>query len=264
MAGSPRTKLTVSSPAVLWLAATLAFAPPALSAGTLYRYQDEQGAIAYTDSRDRIPERARAKAQALDGDTLEPIAPGAAAAPRAGEVAPAPLGASVESSAPAELPPWRQWIDRLADLTIPLPSSYETGVGLTALVLIVWGIVIIRMTASAMVKLLVKVGLLVVAGGAAYALYFSGLSDRVAGVTGRLGHTTVTGKELLGAVEEKTGKVAEQLKRAATDRLKDAAGKAKEAAVGEASRTVEQANESSRRLQEQLERLEPARPSGKP
>lgn len=262
MAGSLRAGHLPCSPAVLWLPVILAVSTPAFSSGILYRYTDEQGAIAYTDSWDRIPERARAKAQALDGDTLEPARPDAAAAAPQVPVPESIPASSPEPPTPSPSSPWRAWLDRLGEQKIPLPSSYETGVGLTALVLIIWGVAIIRMTANALVKLLVKVGLLLVAGGAAYALYFSGLSGQVAEVTGRPGHATVTGKELLGAVEEKTGKVAEQLKQAAADRLKDAAGKAKEATVGEVNRTVEQANESTRTLQEQLERLEPTQPGG--
>lgn len=247
------------------LSAALFLTTPALPADIVFRYVDEHGTPSYTDSWDRIPEPARSRAQALDAKTLEPVQPGSEAPPQPSADPPLPAAPPptdrTEPQSPSLL---AAWTARVARVTIPLPTEYELGVGLISLVLFAGGIMILRMTANALVKLLVKLGLVLVAGGTVYVLYFSGLNERITEATGKPTHRSVTGQELIGDVQTTTGKVADQLKHATVDRLKDVVDQAKDATVGEATRTAEQANEANRHLTEQLDRIEPPRPDAAP
>ncbi len=262
MAGCLRVPLPAFRPPALCLVAALALAMPAFPAGVIYRYTDEHGAAAYTDAWERIPEAARSGAQVLDGDTLEPVRPGPAPAPAGSAPLPG-AGAPADSHAqPAAPSVFSVWLSRFAELTIPLLSEYQLGVGLTSLILAIWGIVILRMSANPLVKLFTKIGLFLLAGGAAYAMLFSGLNERITRATGKPAHPAVTGKELIQGVEAASGQATDRLKHVTVDRLKGVVEKAKDATLGEATRTVEQANEANRRLDEQLRNLDPLQPGG--
>jgi hypothetical protein len=150
------------------------------------------------------------------------------------------------------------WLDRFSKLTFPLPSQFQLGVGLTTLVLIIGAVIIMRVTQNPVFKLLLKASILLVIGGAVYALYLSGLNERVSQATHEQTGRTTSGKEILGEVKGKAGQVKQFLDKTALDPVKGAIEKTKAATVGDVTRTVNEANQANQELQRKLEEIEPA------
>lgn len=257
------------------------FAFPAWSGEVLYRYLDDQGVVNFANQRDSIPLKYQNSIQALDAITFQPVqeagapppAPAAPAGPAqepefqtpaglsslAKPAAPAgPAGQAPQPPPPAPMPAepaTPSWLDQFAGTTIPLPSQFQLGVGLTALVLIVCAVVVSRMMQNLVLKLLLKMSIMLLLGGAVYLMYFSGMNERMAESTKQPGKRSTTGKELLGNMQG----TAEQMKSALGKAAAPVSGvieKTKAATVGEANQAVNAANQSNQELDKRLREIE--------
>ncbi|MBM4121150.1 MAG: DUF4124 domain-containing protein [Nitrospira sp.] len=101
----------------LWLVVS-----PASSADVIYKYIDDNGVPSYTEVWDLIPERHRARAQALDPKTLEPVRTAPAA------VTPQATTNAVQTAPPAPPVPPSQHpaISRAAGTTRPGTRRSQT------------------------------------------------------------------------------------------------------------------------------------------
>lgn len=277
MPGSPQAAVPIARPRVLrsvCLSVLLGLAIPARSGEVIYRYVDDQGVATFSSQRDTIPLKYQDHVQALDAVTFQPVpeagsppAPPAAeefqtppglsslakpAAPSgetgqtAGPVA--PVSAQAERSGPS-------WLDQFAGTTFPLPSPFQLGVGLTTLVLIMFAMMVSRMTQGLVLRMLLRSSIVLLLGGAAYLLYFSGMNERMAETTGQPRQRTATGKEILGDMKDKADQMKSALDKAAAP-VTGAIEKTKAATVGEANQAVNAANQSNQQLDKRLREID--------
>nr|MBI3613045.1 DUF4124 domain-containing protein [Nitrospirota bacterium] len=247
----------------------LNLAPSAWSGEVIYRYVDDQGVANFTGQRDAIPLKYQGHAQALDAVTFQPVqdaaAPSPTAPPEPEFETPAglsrlakPSGQAAPPTAPQPIqaePAGPTWLDRFAGTTIRLPSQFQLGVGLTALVLIVCAVMVSRMMQSLVLKLLLRTSIMLLLGGAVYLMYFSGMNERMTETTGQPGQRITTGKELLGDMKGKADQMKSALGKAAAP-VTDVIEKTKAATVGETNQAVSAANEANQQLDKRLREIE--------
>ncbi len=255
----------------IFLLTLLSLAPSAWSGEVIYRYTDDQGVVNFTGQRDAIPLKYQDQAQALDAVTFQPV-PDAAAPPPAPTAPPEPefqtpaglsslarpAGQATPPVAPQPIQPepaGPSWLDRFAGATIPLPSQFQLGVGLTALVLIVCAVMVSRMMQNLVLKLLLRTSIMLLLGGAVYLVYFSGMNERMAETTRQPGQRTTTGKELLSDMQGKADQMKSALDKAASP-VTGVIEKTKAATLGEVNQTVDAANQSNRQLDKRLREIE--------
>jgi hypothetical protein len=243
----------------LLILALAAFSSPALSADVVYRYVDDNGVAFFTDNPGQIPPQYLSRAQALDAVTLQPVQQ----APD--ESVPTPAGLSslarqADQPPPKAEPPappfFASWLEKAAGIRVPVPTQFQLGVGLTALVLAIGAVIVIRISDNLIIKLLLKVSIMLVIGGAVYAMYLSGLNERVSQTTHEQTGQTTTGKEILEGVAGKAGQVKDLLDKTALDPARQAIEKTKAATVGDVTKTVEQANRANQQLDKSLREIE--------
>lgn len=255
----------------IFLLTVLSLAPTAWSGEVIYRYLDDQGVANFTGQRDAIPLKYQDQAQALDAVTFQPVQdavapPSAPTAPPEPEFeTPAglsrlakPAGQATPQTVPQPIqaePAGPMWLERLAGTTIPLPSQFQLGVGLTALILIICVVMVSRMLQSLVLKLLLRTSIMLLLGGAVYLMYFSGMNDRMAETTRQPGQRTTTGKELLGDMKGKADQMKSALSKAAAP-VTDVIEKTKAATVGETNQAVSAANEANQQLDKRLREIE--------
>jgi hypothetical protein len=234
---------------LLWLIVLLALVPPVLSDGVIYKYVDDNGVPTFTEQWQSIPERYHGRVQVLDPVTLQPVqASRDTATPRASTSSPVESASRPE---PAQPPAAPSWLDRLSQVTITLPSHYQTGVGLTTLVLVAGMIMVMRFSSNPLVKVLGKLAIMLMIGGAVYAIYFSGLNDRISEATRQPTHRITSGKEILGEVKGTAAQVTNMLEKTVAP-VTSVIDKTKAATIGEVNQTVTQANQSNQELQQRL------------
>jgi uncharacterized membrane protein len=249
----PNRSLSRALPLLLlcaWLAV-----PPAFSADVVYKYIDDNGIPSYTEVWDLIPERYRSRAQALDPKTLLPVQT-APAAPMPQTMTNAmqspPPTLPVQPAQPAPQAAAPSWLDRFAKMTFTLPSQYQMSVGLMTVILIGGVIFVMRFSSNPLVKVLGKLAIVLMVGGSIYAVYFSGLNDKISEVTKQPAQRTTSGKEIMGGVQ---GTAASAL-----GKVTNVIDKTKAATIGEVNQTVSQANQSNRELDKRLGEIDPPAP----
>ncbi|MBM4133345.1 MAG: hypothetical protein FJ245_06195 [Nitrospira sp.] len=246
-------------------------ASPAWSGEVIYRYIDDQGVVTFTGQRDAIPLKYQEQAQALDAVTFQPVQDPAAPIPAPSTPsepefqAPAglsrlakPAGQATPQTAPQPVQAARagpSWLDRMAGTTIPLPSQFRLGVGITAFVLIICTMMISRMLQNLVLKTLLKSSVMLLLGGAVYLMYFSGMNERMAETTRQPGQRTTTGNELLGDMKGKADQMKSALDKAAAP-VTGLLESTKAATVGEVNQTVNAANQSNQQLDKRLREIE--------
>jgi hypothetical protein len=241
----------------VWLIALLVFCSPALSADIIYRYVDQNGVTSFTERRDLIPEPFRNRAEALDAETLQPVQE----APAATTAAPSRTAPTAETAPPqaAQAPPfYASWLEHFAALAIPLPTRYQLGVGLTTLILVIGAVVVMRISSNPLVKILFKLLIVLMIGSAVYAIRFSGLNERISEATNESTRQTMTGKDVIGGVKEKTDQIKKVLDKTAGEGVRGVIERTKAATVGDVQQTVNEANQSTQRLEQKLQEIEPA------
>lgn len=249
------TRVTGSILPILTLA-VLAVASPTLSANVIYKYVDEQGVTNFTEDLQQVPSAYLDRIQALDPVTLQP-AKAAPATPgrRPSPSEPVANSAIVDYGDRSHQPATASWSNRLADLTIPLPSRYQLGVGLTTLVLIIGFRMVIRTSQNPAVKLLLKTSIMLMIGGTVYAIYLSSLNERISQATQQPAQRTMTGKELLGDIQGTAAQVRQVIDKTASP-VKEIFDKTQTATVGEVNRTVSEANQTSRQRESALHSID--------
>lgn len=253
-----RTGLTLLFTVCLLTAWTFANRP-ALSADVVYKYVDDNGVAFFTDNYQNIPTQYMERMQALDAATLQPVVP-------RGNVptSPSPPSTSAAQEVPqahrSEAPPQmaEAWLARLSKQRIPLPTQFQLGVGLTSLILIIGIIMVRRASQNPVLKFLLKVSIMFVLGGTVYALYLSGLNERVSQATNEPTGRTASGKELLRDVKGKAGQVKQLLDKTALAPVKEAIEKTKAATVGDVTKTVNEADQANQQLDKHLREIETA------
>jgi hypothetical protein len=229
----------------------------------IYRYVDDNGVANFAGTRDSIPIQYQSRVETLDAVTFKPVpAPGAASsAPSADAENQAPIGLSrlakpqdqtnqtAAQPAPAE-PAGPSLLDKFGGTTIPLPSQFQLGVGLTTLALIIGAIMVSRISRNPVFRLLLRSSIMLMLGGAVYVMYFSGLNEQISQTTREPAQRTTTGKELLGDMKEKIGKAA------ANNPVTNVIEKTKAATVGEANQAVSAANQANQQLDKNLRDIE--------
>lgn len=255
----------------IFLLTLLSLAPSAWAGEVIYRYIDDQGVVNFTGQRDAIPLKYQDQAQALDAVTFQPV-PDAATPPPAPTAPPEPefeapaglsrlakpAGQATPPTAPQPIqtePVGPSWLDRFAGTTIPLPSQFQLGVGLTALVLIVCAVMVSRMLQNLVLKLLLRTSIMLLLGGAVYLIYFSGMNERMAETTRQPGQRTTTGKELLSDMKGKADQMKSALDKAAAP-VTGVIEKTKASTLGEVNQTVDAANQSNQQLDKRLREIE--------
>lgn len=255
----------------IFLLTLLSLAPSAWAGEVIYRYVDDQGVVNFTGQRDAIPLKYQGQAQALDAVTFQPVpdaaapSPAPTAQPEPEFQTPAGLSSLVKPGGQATPPVAPQpiqaepagpsWLDRFAGATIPLPSQFQLGVGLTALVLIVCVVMVSRMMQNLVLKLLLRTSIMLFLGGAFYLIYFSGMNERMAETTRQPGQRTTTGKELLSDMKGKADQMKSALDKAASP-VTGVIEKTKAATLGEVNQTVDAANQSNQQLDKRLREIE--------
>ncbi|TAJ10331.1 MAG: DUF4124 domain-containing protein [Nitrospirae bacterium] len=251
----------------IFLLTLLSLAPLAWSGEVVYRYVDDQGVATFSSQRDTIPLKYQGQVQALDAVTFQPVQDAAAptAPPEPEFQTPAglsrlakPAGQATPPVAPQPIqaePAGPSWLDRFAGTTIPLPSQFQLGVGLTALVLIVCAVMVSRMLQNLVLKLLLRTSIMLLLGGSVYLIYFSGMNERLAETTRQPGRRTTTGKELLGDMKGKADQMKAALDKAAAP-VTGVIEKTKAATLGEADQAVNAANQSNQQLDKRLREIE--------
>lgn len=246
----------------LCLLALWILSSPALSADVVYKYVDDSGVVFFTDNYQQIPPRYMSRVQALDPATMQPLTPksGTPAASSTSSAPSAPAATEAQQAPGASGPQQvaETWIDWFSRQNFPLPTQFQFGVGLTTLVLIIGAVIVMRVSQNPLFKLLLKASIMFVIGGAVYAIYLSGLNERVSQATHEQTGRTASGKEILGEVKGKAGQVKQFLGTTALDPVRGAIEKTKAAAVRDVTKTVNEANQANRDLQKKLGEIEPA------
>ena len=249
----PRQAGTLLSVFLLCLVAELVLSAPALPSDVIYKYIDDDGTINFTEKWHLIPDKYHSRVQTIDPVTGQPFKPPPiTTAPVPSRSA--PPQAPISSPTGADAPPfYAAWLEQFARLSIPVPSSFKLGVGLTSLVLIVGAFKVMRLSSNLMLKLMLKGMVVLILAGSAYAMYVSGLNERISEATHDPANPTITGKELIKEGQGKVDQARKALGKAATpiEKLKDAT-------VGEVSRTVDRANQANQDKVKALEKIEAA------
>lgn len=250
---SATARCVASLPIILALALP---APQAFSADAIYQYVDDKGTVNFTDQWESIPEQYRGRVRVIDPATGKAVKP----LPRTGQAGnPAPppdmpseaAGPGGQSrSAPSRL---AGWSDTVSALSIPLPSRYQFGVGLTTLVLLWGAFKTMRLISNPVLKMLLKASMVFLLAGSVYAMYFSGLNERIAEETGEPGHQRLSGQDLMKGARGLEGPVKNAVEQAAAP-IK----KLEDATVGETTRAVNKANQATRQEENVLQQIESA------
>ena len=222
-------------------------------ADPIYRYIDKHGTPNYTDRLESIPEQYRGQVDTLDSDTLRPFKETSAAAPSGRQVTAA---APFITSKAVHAKPGPSWFDAFEKWQIPRLSDFQAAVGSTAIVLTLGGIVLLRMSSNSFVRFGLKFAVMMLLGGSVYAMYFSGLNERITALTGESSASqTVSGKDLLREVTAKTKRVTTTIQQETVDRFNTVVNKTTDSTIGEARRTVQRANEANEQLQKHLDEI---------
>jgi hypothetical protein len=226
----------------------------ASASAPIYKYIDDKGVPTFTEQWDGIPERYRSRVESLDPSTMQPFRAGEVVS--AGRSAVGSAAASPTQTIPSEPSALSGALDRAGGFRIPLPSRYQFGIGLTTLLLTVMIWMMMRFNGNVLIKFALKIVMILLVTGGMYAMYFSGLNERVAQATGQAAQPSVSGKELLDGVKGTTANLTDTLQKTAIAPLQSTIEKTKEITVGEVSRTVGQANNANQLLQQKLHEIE--------
>ena len=238
------------------IAAFLAVATPAFPANDIYKYVDDDGVPHYTDQWQLIPEKHRSSVQALDpttGKIFKPEPVKAAPPPPQSSSQPSTVPKDQAApSAPAESPFYAAWIEKFSQLSFPLPSRFQLGVGLMSAVL-VWGAFkIIRVSDNLLIKLMLKGVIMIIVIGSVYSLYISSLNQRISEATRDTTPRSTSGKEVIQTIQGTT----EKAKQSVLEKVKAPLEKVKDATVGGAIGARDSMNQSNIEKENALQKIE--------
>ncbi len=229
------------------------FAASALAGEVIYKYVDDEGTTVFTEQWHRIPPQYIDRVQSIDPLTGQPYKAPPAPLPPKPRAAPLPVAPAAPAPA-AEKPFYAAWLEQFSKLAVPLPSRYQLGVGAMAFVLIFGAFKIMRLSSNLLVKVMLKGIMLLILAASAYAMYVSGLNERISAITHDPAQQSITGKELI-----REGQTTVDQAKKALDQAAAPIQKFKELTIDEVSRTVEKANASNKEMIDTLEKIEPTR-----
>jgi hypothetical protein len=191
------------------------------TADPTYRFVDSHGTITFTDNESSIPDQYRDQVTVLTDprtatDSME----------RSDSVA---ERITPTTGGPSDSGWWSR-------LSIPLPSRFQTGVGLTALTLSLGIGIAIRASRSTASRVALKLSLLAVMATATYVLSFTTLNERISVAAGDDARQQASGTD-----------VAQRARRAITS-LTTAVDHAADATVGAARRAADAVNQANQEI----------------
>lgn len=234
----------------LWSAACVVFLALCGSPGSLladspiFKYKDDAGTVTFTEQWDSIPTKYRGRVVTLNAQTLKPIEGGSSR-----HVRQASQPSTMQSPDNSAGPSWR---DRLYELPIPLPSQFQLGVALTSGVLILGIILVRRYTSTPVLKVLLKLGIVILLGGTGYVLYFSSVNTELSTLSREPLHQTTTVDRAMQNMKTTGASISGAIQQGVVQPIQSVIRASKEATIGQAARTVDQANASTRQLEHRL------------
>lgn len=223
--------------------------PGSIRADTpIFKYEDDSGTITFTEQWDSIPGKYRERVVTLNATSLKPVEGGSSAhlshesQPIAGE--------NPKDSV------WNAWRDRLDGLSIPLPSQFQLGIGLTSGLLIIGTLIVRRYTSNPFMRVLLKFVVVVLVGGTGYLLYFLNLNAEVSTLTGELLRPTATVDGLMQTLQNSSAPLSHAIQNSVVHPLQSVIEQSKDATVGKASRAVNQSNAATTQMEDTLKETE--------
>ena len=200
--------------------------------GPIFKYEDDSGIITFTEQWDSIPGKYRERVVTLNAATLKPVEGSSSA--HMPHASPPITGEESKDSA------WDFWRDRLKGLSIPLPSEFQLGIGLTSGVLIVGMLMVRRYTSNPFMRVCLKFLVVALVGGTGYLLYFSNLNAEVSILTGESRRPTTTVDGLMQTLKNLRTPISQDIDNSVLHPIQSVIEQSKDATVGKALRTVNQ------------------------
>jgi hypothetical protein len=213
-----------------------------------FKYEDDSGIITFTEQWDSIPGKYRERVVTLNSATLKPVEGGSS--PHRPHASQSIAGENPQDSA------CNSWRDTLDGLSIPLPSQFQLGVGLTSGVLIVGTLMERRYTSNPFMRVLLKLVVVILVGGAGYLLHFSNLNAEVSTLTRESLRQTTTVGGLMQTLKNSSAPLSHAIENSVVHPLQSVMEQSKDATVGQASRTVERANAATTQMENTLKESE--------
>lgn len=187
---------------------------PELSAGpTVYTYVDDEGTVIFTEQLQSIPERYQDRVQIMadtEGKKAEQKAQEAKEKKAMGGSKPSQP--SPETAAMEKAREMVKDMPAMPQSFIPTLSSYQTavlGIGFGVAVIL---FVMMKLSHNFGIRLLLRLLLVAVMFGTSYLMYFSGLGDKFAEMTGHAGKEGATSGSKIQTPTEVLQKVRDTIK----------------------------------------------------
>ena len=213
----------------------------------IFKYEDDLGIITFTEQWDTIPGKYRERVVTLNSTTLKPVERGSSPhRPHASQ--------PIADENPKDSV-WLAWRDKLDGFSIPLPTQFQLGVGLTSGVLIVGTLVVRRYTKNPFMRVLLNLVAVILLGGTVYVLYFFRLNAEVSSLSGEPRQRTITGSDLKQTANTTRAAISETIQRSVVHPLQSIVEQSKDATLGDASRTVDRANAATTQMENGLKEI---------
>ncbi len=186
-----------------WVSTIGLFSLPVLAAEPIYQYVDDGGTVNYTNRLESVPKHYRSRVQEVDRAKPTPAASGPVA-PQSDPPAATTIVSDMSDRRiyRDEPPAAASWFDGLPTVTMPLPSRFHLAVGLSSGVLIIGAVLAHGISRNPLVRLMLKLAITLTVVGTFYAMYFSGLNERITELTRGPMLGPSTGTELGGDTRE--------------------------------------------------------------
>jgi hypothetical protein len=234
--------------AVLLLVNFFAFPTSIRADSPIFKYEDDSGIITFTEQWDSIPIKYRDRVVTLNAATLKPVEGGSSA--HLPHTSPTVTGEKAKDSV------WDSWRDRLNGLSIPLPSEFQLGIGLTSGLLIVGTLMVLRYTSNPFIRVVLKFVVVAVVGGTGYLLYFSILNAEVSISNGEPRRPTTTIDDFMQTLRNLHAPLSYDIDNSVLHPIQSVIEQSKDATVGKASRTVNQSNAATTQMEDTLKETE--------
>ena len=231
--------------AVLLLVNFFAFPTSIRADSQIFKYEDDSGIITFTEQWDSIPNKYRERTATLNAATLKPVESGYSVYPP--HASPTVTGEEAKDSS---------WRDRLNGLSIPLPSDFQLGIGLTSSLLIVGTLMVRRYTSNLFIRVVLKFVVVALVGGTGYLLYFSILNAEVSILNGESRRPTTTIDDFMQTLRNLHAPLSYDIDNSVLQPIQSVIEQSKDATVGKASRTVNQSNAATTQMEDTLKETE--------
>jgi hypothetical protein len=227
--------------AVLLLVKFFAFPTSIRADSPIFKYEDDSGIITFTKQWDSISIKYRERVVTLNATTLKPVEGGYSEYP--------PHASRPVTGEEAKDSSWR---DRLNGLSIPLPSDFQLGIGLTSSLLVVGTLMVRRYTSNPFIRVVLKFVVVAVVGWTGYLLYFSNLNAEVSISKGESRRPTTTVDGLIQTLKSSRTPLSRDIEKRVVYPIQSVIEQSKDATIGKASRTVNQSNAATTQMENTL------------